>query len=761
MTLQKKNKRILPYMVMLMMVFLLSGIFGWLQDASAKENDLKIPAKVTASKLNVRKKPFTDAKQLKISKENVVLTAGTGVTILQQVMNDAGQEWYYVSFTYRKQEAEGYVLAEYIAMTLNQSQKATTRFDASNGKLPLLKAKNGTQAVVDEQGKPITLKNNKSITIVKESVKNHVKWYRVRVKVAGKKYVGYLQSKDVALLAYAGIQTGTVIDAPLNVRVGAGTTNDVLIYKDAKVQLPLNTKVTILSSKKVDGAKWYRVTFSFADTRLSGYVIASCIEVDKKETPAPTKQPTEKPTEQPSEEPTEEPAEEPTEKPTEVPSSAPQTEKEFQKSLQDFPESYRAAIQKLHEQYPYWRFEVYNTGLDWETVIVNEGRVGLNLIPNGKSNAWKSFEAGAYNWTTDTFIPYDGSTWVTCSNKALRYYMDPRNFLTTDGIFQFEDLSYKQGVQNLSGVQAILAGTVLGEGKYTYVNEKGNTVSKTYAKTFLDAAEQSGVSPYHLASRVKQEVITSNGLSNSASGIVSGYEGIFNFYNIGANDSTIPGQNIINGLTFASTGNKLSQEDKDKYLIPWTSPYRAIVGGGIYIGTTYITRGQNTVYLQKFNVTSYSRYSHQYMSNVEAPKAEAQKLYTAYKGMETEQVTFSIPVYENMPAEVSAIPSEVKNPNNWLKTLSVYNLGTQKEIVMTPVFNATDAVGTVYSVNVANNVTSINVKATAASTSASVTGNKNYDLKEGTNLITVSVTSESGDTRDYVLKIVRAEAEKK
>ena len=162
------------------------------------------------------------------------------------------------------------------------------------------------------------------------------------------------------------------------------------------------------------------------------------------------------------------------------------------------------------------------------------------------------------------------------------------------------------------------------------------------------------------------------------------------------------------------------------------------------------------------NVTNKANlFSHQYMSNVEAPKAEAQKLYTAYKGMETEQVTFSIPVYENMPEEVSAIPSEVKNPNNWLKTLSVYNLGTQKEIVMTPVFNATDAVGTVYSVNVANNVTSINVKATTASTSASVTGNRNYELKEGTNLITVSVTSESGDTRDYVLKIVRAEAEKK
>ena len=54
-----------------------------------------------------------------------------------------------------------------------------------------------------------------------------------------------------------------------------------------------------------------------------------------------------------------------------------------------------------------------------------------------------------------------------------------------------------------------------------------------YSKAFMNAASKSGVSPYHLASRVKQEVVINSTLmSSSVSGKVAGYEGIYNFYNI-------------------------------------------------------------------------------------------------------------------------------------------------------------------------------------------------------------------------------------
>jgi len=78
---------------------------------------------------------------------------------------------------------------------------------------------------------------------------------------------------------------------------------------------------------------------------------------------------------------------------------------------------------------------------------------------------------------------------------------------------------------------------------------------KTYADLLLDAAIYSGVSPYHLASRMKQELgaFTSN---LSISGTVAGYEGIYNFYNIGATSSTLNLGNTKNGLEFGKNGTR-------------------------------------------------------------------------------------------------------------------------------------------------------------------------------------------------------------
>jgi uridine kinase len=56
-------------------------------------------------------------------------------------------------------------------------------------------------------------------------------------------------------------------------------------------------------------------------------------------------------------------------------------------------------------------------------------------------------------------------------------------------------------------------------------------------------------------------------------------------------------------------------------------------------------------------VTSYKRYSHQYMTNVEAAYEESIKTKKAYAGMmDKSPLVFSIPVYENMPAANSPMP---------------------------------------------------------------------------------------------------------
>lgn len=764
---QVKNKRVLCqgiFLVALMLVFVLAGI---VKSAMAKESGLNIPAYVMAPKLNVRKAPSVTAKKVKVSGEEVSLSAGKNVTILSEEINEKKEAWYKISFQWNGTDKTGYVMALYVKMKLNQPQKANISIPKKNNGKILYADNKMTAKTKDSKGKDISLPNGKQIQILNETEINGKKAFFIKTTLNKIKYKGYIEASMVKLQSYMGIPTGTVTDGPLNVRQGAGTANAVVEYKSKRVQLAVGDKVNILSNKNVSGVKWYQVTFDYKSgnetVKLSGYVIGSCVSVDETKTPEPSKtpkpsaNPTKKPTEKPTEEPTEKPSEKPTEEPTEPPASSrnPQTEEEFKASLKKFPASYRESLKQLHKTYPYWRFEVYNTGLDWEEVIKNESKVGLNLIPVGKSSGWLSYEPGAYDWATDTFKIFDGSIWVTCSKEALCYYMDPRNFLTTDGVFQFENLAYSEGVQNISGVRAILRGTVLENGVYTYKDKNGKKVTLSYAETIMKAAKQSGVSPYHLASRIKQEVVVSGGLSNSANGKLSGFEGIYNFYNIGANDSAIAGQNIINGLTFAKTGNRLSQADKDKYLIPWDSPYNAIVGGAKYIGSTYINRGQNTIYLQKFNVTAYSRYIHQYMSNVEAAKAEGQKMYEAYKGMENEQVTFNIPVYENMPETPQGIPDQVFNPNNWLKSISVYNQSGE-ELVMTPSFNVSDPEGTVYKLYVKKKVSYVTINAQTVSTLSTVRGTGTFELKKGTNTFKITVTAQSGAKRVYTVEIVRS-----
>ena len=427
---------------------------------------------------------------------------------------------------------------------------------------------------------------------------------------------------------------------------------------------------------------------------------------------------------------------------------------DFEEKLraEGFPEDYIGPLLQLHSIFPNWVFKAHHTGLDWSYVIQEESVPAKNLIPNTKGVEWKSLDAKAYNWSNDTFTVFDGSTWVTASKAAIEYYMDPRNFLTTNGIFQFELLRYQDEYQTVEGVENILKGTALYNTYYEYTDDNGKKRTISYAQTFIEAAKYSGVSPYHLASRVKQEVVTgSTSLSGSVTGKYPGYEGLYNFYNIGASNSANGGA-IANGLKFAQNG-KPNTALNAAYMIPWTNPYRSIVGGSYFIGADYINRGQDTIYLQKFNVTPISTFSHQYMSNVEAPYAESKKLLTAYSSMMDSPIVFSIPVYLNMPSVPAPLPVTMFNPNNRMKSLKIYD-AAGKQLSLTPTFSQTELN---YYLIVDNSVDKVNIKATVVSNKAKLLGGGEVALSVGTNEILVPVMAENGDIANYKVTIIRSE----
>lgn len=294
----------------------------------------------------------------------------------------------------------------------------------------------------------------------------------------------------------------------------------------------------------------------------------------------------------------------------------------FEQSISSFPDSYKPYLRKLHAMHPNWTFKADYTGLDWEASAEAESQKGTSAI--------------SYLYPSLIFkdsmnpngIIVDGTSWYAPAKDAVKYYMDPRNFLTEKGIFMFQSLAYNSSED--SSVQELLNGTFM-EGSFTE-----NGVKKTYAQAFIEAGKEANVSAVHLASRAIQEMGT-NG-SSASSGTVSGYEGYYNFYNIGATSGE---DNYLKGLEYAKNQG-------------WNSIQKAITGGAKFIGSSYISIGQDTIYFQKFNVSSYRtrlEYTHQYQTNIMAPESESANIYTSNKesGKLNNNYTFIIPVYNNRP----------------------------------------------------------------------------------------------------------------
>lgn len=321
-----------------------------------------------------------------------------------------------------------------------------------------------------------------------------------------------------------------------------------------------------------------------------------------------------------------------------------------------FPKEYQPYIDELQKKYPNWDFKALYTNLDWKYVIDNENVFGKNLVPKSYSDSWKNTKPGEYNVEVD-------SGWVDSSRSAVEFDMDPRNFINNVRIFQFEELSYNSQTNTLSSIEKILYGTEFYDKIVEYKTSSGSNVvtNKKYSDLILTAAKTSKVSSFHLASRIKQEV--GPFLSHSSiSGTVSGFEGLYNFYNIGATSSSEPMGAIKNGLQYAKDGKGASSATKEKYLIPWNTKERAVTGGAIFIGSSYINLGQNSIYLQKFHVYDTNNgelFWHQYMTNVLAPYSESKLIYNGYSNsnlLDT-PMSFVIPIYNNMPELPCTSPS--------------------------------------------------------------------------------------------------------
>nr|WP_142411227.1 SH3 domain-containing protein [Clostridium sp. Marseille-P7770] len=259
---------------------------------------------------------------------------------------------------------------------------------------------------------------------------------------------------------------------------------------------------------------------------------------------------------------------------------------------------------------------------------------------------------------------------------------------------------------------------------------------QTYVDIIMKAAAQTGVNPYVLGAMILQEQGT--GKSGSISGKTAGYEGYYNFFNVGAFASGSMSA-ITRGLWYASQSGSYGR--------PWNSIEKSIIGGATYYSENFLKNGQDTFYLKKFNVQGSNLYKHQYMTNVEGAAGEGAKLARAYTdAMKKQALVFKIPVFNNMPETACAKPTVNGSPNNKLSGIMIDGYS------LTPTFSKDTEK---YDLVVDSSVSSVNIRATAIDSKATVSGAGTISLGSGTTIVKIVVKAENGDTRTYQVSIAK------
>ncbi len=262
-------------------------------------------------------------------------------------------------------------------------------------------------------------------------------------------------------------------------------------------------------------------------------------------------------------------------------------------------------------------------------------------------------------------------------------------------------------------------------------NMMGGTVTVSYADIIMEAAEQSKVSPYMLAAMILQE----QG-SKGTSGSISGATGYYNYFNVGAY--------AANGMTAVERGLWYAAQS-GSYNRPWNTPEKAIVGGALFYAQNYLSAGQNTLYLKRFNVQGSNMFKHQYMTNTAGAAEEGKSLGKAYTDtMRAGILVFNIPVYNGMPETPCPMPTKDGNPNNKLQYLAVDGF------TLTPSFNLDT---TSYTLVVDPSVQMVNVSAVAYHSAAQISGAGQIVMDTPMKVVTITVTAQNGDQRNYQITI--------
>ena len=209
-------------------------------------------------------------------------------------------------------------------------------------------------------------------------------------------------------------------------------------------------------------------------------------------------------------------------------------DQEFEKKLVDFPDSYKPYLRALHKEHANWTFTAMKTNLDFTEAATNFRLTGAINSTNTKLT---ELDANGKP------VPTNEKNWYYPNLGAVKYYMDPRNWLNETFVFMFENLSYIEVEDKV--VQSVLS-------RNSAIAEYDAIDNQSFVSIYKEAGKNANVNPVYLASLSVQEI----GSGNTSGGafVYDGveYEGLFNYYNIGAYSSA--SNPLRAGLVWASGG---------------------------------------------------------------------------------------------------------------------------------------------------------------------------------------------------------------
>lgn len=403
-----------------------------------------------------------------------------------------------------------------------------------------------------------------------------------------------------------------------------------------------------------------------------------------------------------------------------------------------FPESYHSYLLEIHARHPNWNFVAEKININFDTAVEEESTENRNVLE------WDAFNEGylstashTYNITTNKFkeAGISDSGYYNASKEAIAYYMDPRNYLNEKYIFAFETLQY------VTPSNEVISGLVSSQKFFNSIYSKNfNDGTGSASGDIIKASSEVGISAVHVAARIRQEMGTALTTTDSRLGGTFTYNGqnksgYYNFFNIKCSSC----QYQYAGYAYEKG---------------WNTPYKGIYGGASFLYNGYISINQDTLYYEKFDVsTTNGHFTHQYMQNLAASPQETDLAYKRFINYGVSNyfdtaITFVIPVYNNMPSYAVTAP-KIGSNNNYLKGLTID--GNSVSNFSYDTYN--------YNVYLNKNTKTVNINATKMLNSASVTGTGTITINSDNQTNQVSVTSQSGKTRIYTINFIREKME--